>query len=153
MKHCTVVGSVESKVVLIKCAMLCSEDYPQLFFFFFSQIVRRLYKKSFRYDQLFISGSIMYSSKFSYSGNDHRSVFWPLLSLTGDCAAEKRRPCSFRQSLVDYGNIKLTQRALKRSEYLNCWSWTQNTNTVRNAEETKVSELDTSASHQLHSRS
>ena len=34
MKHCTVVGSVESKVVLIKCAMLCSEDYPQLFFFF-----------------------------------------------------------------------------------------------------------------------
>ena len=31
----------------------------------------------------------------------------------GDSAAEKRRPCGFRQSLVDYENIKLTQRALK----------------------------------------
>jgi len=119
MKHCTVTSGI-CNVVLITCATFCSENYPELFFSFSSffaflnQIVRRLYKKSIRYDQLSIFGFIMYSSKFSCSGNDHRSVFWPLLSFTGDSAAEKIRPCGFHQSLVDYENIKLTaQRALK----------------------------------------
>ena len=33
------------------------------------------------------------------------------------------RSCSTRLSLVDYGNIKITQHALKVPEPSECWSW------------------------------
>ena len=36
-----------------------------------------------------------------------------------------QRPCSPRQSSVDYGNTKTTKHALKVSESSESWSWTQ----------------------------